>query len=76
MMDESTFSFIIYLIHELAEAWNMLPSKVFRILKRTGCIDHYLIPYYDVLHTLGVQCLVEDIGAYVEKRGERNGERI
>ena len=68
-MNEATFSFTIYLIHELAEVWNMLPGKVFQILKRTGCIDNYLIPHYDVLHTLGTKYLIEDIDEYVKTRG-------
>lgn len=71
IMNEKNFSFTIYMIHELADHWNMLPSKVFQILKKSGCIDNYLIPHYDVLHTLGTVYLVEDIGVYVEKRGGR-----
>lgn len=68
-MSRDVFSFIIYMIHELAESWNMLPSRVFHILKESGCIDNYLVPYFDVLHTLGSQYLVRDITEYVEKRG-------
>ena len=68
-MHEECFSFIIYMIHELAENWNMLPGRVFWILKKSGCIDQYMIPYYDVLHTLGTEYLVEDIGRYVDQRG-------
>lgn len=68
-MNKAVFSFVVYLIHELADSWKMLPSRVFHILKESGCIDNYLIPYFDVLHTLGSQYLVRDITEYVEKRG-------
>ena len=68
-MSKDVFSFVIYMIHELADSWNKLPSQVFCILKESGCIDNYLIPYFDVLHTLGSQYLVHDITEYVEKRG-------
>ena len=32
-MNKEVFSFIIYMIHELAESWKMLPSRVYHILK-------------------------------------------
>lgn len=67
-MNESSFAFIIYMIHELAAAWEMQPSRVFKILKDSGCIDNYIIPHYDVLHTLGTQYLIDDIEQYVSKR--------
>ena len=68
-MNEDSFAFTIFMIHELAESWKKLPCDVFHILKSSGCIDNYLVPYYDVLHTLGSQYLVEDIGRYVQQRG-------
>lgn len=68
-MNEENFSFIIYMIHELADSWKMLPSQVFKILKKSGCLDNYLIPHYDVLHSLGTQYLIDDIGTYVKQRG-------
>ena len=67
-MNGESFSFIIYMIHELADSWHMLPGEVFHILKDSGCIDNYLIPYYDVLHTLGTDYLVYDINKYLENR--------
>ena len=70
-MNEESFSFIIYMIHELAENWKKLPREVYQILKASGCMENYLIPHYDVLHTLGSQYLVEDIGKYVQQRGIR-----
>lgn len=67
-MNGEVFSFIIYMIHELADSWHMLPGEVFYILKDSGCIDNYLIPYYDVLHTLDTDYLVYDINKYLENR--------
>ena len=51
-MNESSMAFTIYLIHELANSRNMTPGQVYRILKNCGCIDNYLVPNYDVLHTM------------------------
>ena len=70
-MDRDCLAFTIHVIHELARAWHMLPSGVFRILKRTGCLDEYIIPCHDVLHTLGARTLVDDMSAYVRRRGVR-----
>ena len=68
-MNKDTFSFIIYMIHKLADSWEVLPGKVYALLKGSDCIDGYLVPHYDVLHTLSSDYLVEDIEKYLEKRG-------
>ena len=52
-----------------ANKWLKMPSEVYALLQKTGCIDHYLVPYYDVLHTLGTDYLVEDIKEYLGVRG-------
>lgn len=68
-MNEKSFAFVMYLIHELANARNMAPGQIYKILKQYGCIDNYLVPNYDVLHTLGTEYLMEDIYKYVSVRG-------
>lgn len=49
----------------------MSPQKVYSILKATKALDEYIVPYYDVLHTLGVEYLVDDITECVKERGGR-----
>lgn len=68
-MNESTMTFTVYMIHELANAKGIAPGKVYKILKQSGCIDDYLVPHYDVLHTMGSQYLMDDISGYVASRG-------
>ena len=68
-MDKESFSFVIYMIHACANKWNMIPSEVYRKMKRAGCIDGYLVPHYDILHTQGTGYIVEDIKVYLEMRG-------
>lgn len=68
-MDKESFSFVVYIIHACANKWNMMPSEVYRKLKSVGCIDGYLVPYYDILHTQGTRYLVEDVREYLEVRG-------
>ena len=68
-MSKPVFSFIIYIIHELANAWGKNPSEVYFILKDSGCINDYLVPNYDVLHTLGTGYMLEDVNEYLRIRG-------
>ena len=42
--------------------------KVQVVLSTTGILDEYIIPCYDVLHTLGKEYLVEDITEFVNEK--------
>lgn len=68
-MNRESFSFVIYMIHACAGKWNMLPFEVYRKLQSAGCIDNYLVPYYDILHTQGTGYIVDDIKEYLALRG-------
>ena len=68
-MDEKSFAFVVYLIHELANQKNIAPAQAYKVLKQCGCIDKYLVPNYEVLHTLGTEYLMDDISRYVSARG-------
>ena len=68
-MNENSMTFTIYLIHELANEKGVAPGEIYHVLKNSGCIDNYLVPHYDVLHTMGTQYLVNDIRNYVTSRG-------
>ena len=61
---------MIYMIHACANRWNRTPKQVYRKLKDVDCIDRYLVPYYDILHTQGTDYLVDDIQKYLSVRGE------
>ena len=37
-------------------------------IKKSGCLDEYLIPFYDVLHTQSTDYVVHDIGEYLKGR--------
>lgn len=68
-MNQDSFSFVVYMIHACADKWDMLPSEVYRKLQSVGCIEQYLVPHYDILHTQGTGYIVEDIRKYLEIRG-------
>ena len=68
-MDKESFSFVVYMIHACAGKWDMLPSNVYRKLQSAECIDRYLVPHYEILHTQGTDYIVDDIEKYLETRG-------
>ncbi|MBQ7372825.1 MAG: DUF3791 domain-containing protein [Lachnospiraceae bacterium] len=68
-MNRDSFSFVIYMIHACANQWCKVPSDVYKMLQKTGCIDNYLVPHYDILHTQGTDYIVEDIKEYLGIRG-------
>lgn len=68
-MNKESFSFVVYMIHACANKWDMLPSKVYQKLQSAECIEHYLVPHYDILHTQGTDYIVDDIEEYLEVRG-------
>ncbi len=68
-MRKNVLTFVIYLIHILSESLGKSPTIVYKLLTRSKILDTYIIPSYDVLHTLGKQYLIEDITSLVKERG-------
>ena len=59
----------MFLLYRLAKTWKKPVAYVYATLTKAHAIDEYIIPFYDVLHTLGEDYLVEDVTEYVRKRG-------
>ncbi len=70
MIEGKELTFIIYLIHQLADSWHMSQAKVYASLVKTGILDDYIVPCYDTLHTLGREYLIEDITELYAEREE------
>lgn len=71
-MDEQTaniIDFCVFVFHHLAASWKMPVPEVFRRLSSADIVNGYLIPCYDVLHTLGAEYLVEDVTDLARERG-------
>lgn len=68
VVNESKLDFCIFLLYSLAEEWKKTPAEVYQVLNSTGILDEYVIPCYDVLHTLGKDYLVEDITEFVREK--------
>lgn len=71
MCKEKELSFSIFILYSLADKWEKTPADVYSILNSTDILDNYIIPGYDVLHTLGKEYLVEDITEFVREKGVR-----
>lgn len=69
MTSTNELTFAVFVMHVLAAAWGMTPAEAYAICKRSGALDSYIIPCYDVLHTLGANALIEDLTGYVRERG-------
>ena len=69
-MKRKELSFTIFLIYQLAEAWEKTPARVYEILKESGILEEYILPCYDTLHTMGSQYLVEDLTELATEKGE------
>lgn len=69
MMDRDSMAFVVYMIHRCANRWQMPPSAVYQKLQDSGCISSYLVPHYDVLHTLSSQNVLEDIQTWLQRKG-------
>ena len=62
-------TFVVFMMHILAAAWSMLPSEAYALCKHSGALDKYIIPHYDVLHSMGANALIEDLTGYIRERG-------
>ena len=68
-MDKKIMEFTVFLIHALADNWKRPYRYVYKILRDSGILDGYIVPYYDVLHTQGKQYLVDDLTDFVKEKG-------
>ena len=68
-MNRDIMSFVVYMIHQCSIKWNLSPAKVYSKMSEAGCINSYLVPHYDVLHTQSSSYVVEDIQFYLQSRG-------
>jgi hypothetical protein len=68
-MTDETAEFVIYIINAIANAQSLYPSHVYKTLQETGCIQKYLVPFYDILHTMGTESIMRDVKNYLSQRG-------
>lgn len=68
-LERRKIDFSVFLLYRLAERLQQPAAQVYRKLEQAKVFEEYVFPYYDVLHTLGEQYLMEDIATYAQKRG-------
>ena len=68
-MTKESAEFVIYIINFLAHSLKKYPSEIYKVLESTNCINEYLVPFYDVLHTRGTEMIAEDVKKFVINRG-------
>ncbi len=68
-MSDNVLTFSVFIIHALARAWKKTPAFVYSVLNDSKVLDGYIVPSYDILHTMGGRALVEDLTAFVKEKG-------
>ena len=67
--DDNQLKFSIFIINQIAQAFQKPTAVVYKLLSESGILDDYIIECYDALHTLGREYLIEDITGLLEERG-------
>ena len=67
-MSREQLTFVVFIIHQLAEAWGQSPMQVYERLVEKRILDEYVIQHYDTLHSLGREYLIDDITSFMKER--------
>ena len=68
-MNSKTLNFTIFCVGSLADYLNHSARDEYRKLQGAGIISDYIVPCYDVLHSFSKEYIVEDLVAYMKKKG-------
>ena len=59
--------FYIYCLENYASSWRMSGMRAWVLFKETGA-DEYIIKNYDLLHTQGIEYILDDIQRFINRR--------
>ena len=68
-MNYNNIDFITYCIGNLSRRLNLSAVEVYRRLKQSGILKGYIVPSYDVLHSVSKEYLMEDLTEYMREKG-------
>jgi hypothetical protein len=68
-MDKKTLEFLTFCIGKLSMQLKLPQKEIYNRLKKSGILDEYIIPSYDVLHTFSSRYLMEDLTEYMKEKG-------
>ena len=66
---KQNLDFVTYCIGNLSRRLGIRACDVYLKLKKSGILDNYIIPSYDVLHTFSKEYLMEDLTDYMKEKG-------
>lgn len=61
--------FVVWLINQVARAWGMNAPTVYRLLQKGDIVDEYILPFFDQLHSMGSEALIDDVTGLARKKG-------
>ncbi len=53
-----SLDFIVFLLNRLARFWGKTTLDTYGILKKSGALDDYILPNWEVLHSEGTEALL------------------
>ena len=69
-MNDKELEFSVFCIESVAERLGCKEERVYELLtEKSSILKEYIIPNYEVLHTLGKEYIVDDIIAYMQQEG-------
>ncbi len=68
-MNSQSLVFTIFCIGSVAEYLKINARDVYHKFQSAGIISDYIVPCYDVLHSFSKEYIVEDLVAYMRKKG-------
>lgn len=61
--------FIVFLLNRLSRLWGKTTPDAYDALKKSGALDDYVLPNWEVLHSEGTEALLADVTGYVRAHG-------
>ncbi len=68
-MNFQVLNFTIFCVGNVALALKKSPKDIYHRMKDAGIIDDYIVPCYELLHTFSKEYIVEDLIAFMNKKG-------
>lgn len=68
-MTQDDIEYVTAVIGTLSLTQGLPCSRIYRSINAAGLIDGYLVKCYDVLHTLSLEYVAEDVIRIMQKKG-------
>lgn len=69
-MTHAETEFVVFCIEELATEFGMPGNDMYHLLSdKTDMIKNYIVPNYEVLHSMGRNAIVEELKGILQERG-------